>query len=62
MGHKPNREPHQFHSQEVPWRKNALHYSVALETFGGNALNAFQLKPINPDEVNLTPNLLCFNH
>ena len=37
-------------------------YSVALETFGEDALNAFQLKPIDPDKVNLTPKLIRFNH
>lgn len=37
-------------------------YSVALETIGENVLNAFQLRPIAPDEVNLTPKLIRFNH
>ena len=37
-------------------------YNVALETVGGEALNAFQLRPIAPDEVNLTPKLIRFNH
>ncbi len=37
-------------------------YSVALETFGEDALNAFQLKPIDPDKVNLPPKLIRFNH
>ena len=37
-------------------------YSVALETMGKDVLNAFQLKPIAPDEVNLTPKLIRFNH
>lgn len=36
-------------------------YSVALETLGENVLNAFQLRPIAPDEVNLTPKLIRFN-
>lgn len=35
-------------------------YDVALETFGENILKAFQLKRINPDEVNLTPKLIRF--
>ena len=35
-------------------------YSVALETLGEEILNAFQLKPILPDEVNLTPKLIRF--
>lgn len=37
-------------------------YSVALETMGRDVLNAFQLRPIAPDEVNLTPKLIRFNH
>lgn len=37
-------------------------YSVALKTMGEDVLNAFQLKPIAPDEVNLTPKLIRFNH
>ena len=37
-------------------------YSVALETLGEDVLNAFQLRPIAPDEVNLTPKLIRFNH
>ena len=37
-------------------------YSVALETLGEEVLNAFQLRPIAPDEVNLTPKLISFNH
>lgn len=37
-------------------------YSVALETMGEDVLNAFQLRPIAPDEVNLTPKLVRFNH
>lgn len=37
-------------------------YSVALETMGKDVLNAFQLKPIAPDKVNLTPKLIRFNH
>ncbi len=37
-------------------------YNVALESFGEDALNAFQLKPIDPDKVNLTPKLIRFNH
>ncbi len=37
-------------------------YNVALETFGEEVLKAFQLKPISPDEVNLTPKLIRFNH
>lgn len=37
-------------------------YSVAFETMGKDVLNAFQLRPINPDEVNLTPKLIRINH
>lgn len=33
----------------------------ALETMGEDGLNAFQLRPIAPDEVNLTPKLIRFN-
>ena len=37
-------------------------YQAALETFGEETLKAFQLRPIPPDEVNLTPKLIRFNH
>lgn len=37
-------------------------YSVALETMGEDVLNTFQLRLITPDEVNLTPKLIRFNH
>lgn len=37
-------------------------YSVALETLGEDVLNAFQLRPIDPDAVNLTPKLIRYNH
>lgn len=37
-------------------------YSVALETMGEDVLNAFQFRPIAPDEVNLTPKRIRFNH
>ncbi len=36
-------------------------YSVALETLGGDILKAFQLRQIEPDNVNLTPKLIRFN-
>jgi IS30 family transposase len=36
-------------------------YDVALEHFGEETIKAFQLKPIAPDEVNLTPKLIRFN-
>lgn len=36
-------------------------YNMALETLGIETLKAFQLKPIAPDEVNLTPKLIRFN-
>lgn len=37
-------------------------YEAALWTFGEHTLNALQLKPIPSDEVNLTPELIRFNH
>ena len=37
-------------------------YNVALETLGEEVLKAFQLKPIEPDKVSLTPKLIRFNH
>lgn len=37
-------------------------YEVALETLGEETLKAFQLRPIAPDEVNLTPKLIRFNN
>ena len=37
-------------------------YDAALETLGKRNLNAFQLKRIDPDLVNLTPKLIRFNH
>lgn len=36
-------------------------YQAALKTFGKETLNAFQLRPIAPDEVNLTPKLIRYN-
>jgi len=36
-------------------------YSMALERFGEETLKAFQLKPIEPDKVNLTPKLIRYN-
>ena len=33
-------------------------YEVVLETLGEDILKAFQLKPIEPDKVNLTPKLI----
>lgn len=35
-------------------------YDAALKTLGKDVLKAFQLKPISPDEVNLTPKLIRF--
>lgn len=35
-------------------------YDAALKTLGEDVLKAFQLKPISPDEVNLTPKLIRF--
>ena len=37
-------------------------YEVALETYGIDILKALQLRPIAPDDVNLTPKLIRFNH
>lgn len=37
-------------------------YNTAWETMGEEVLSAFQLRPITPDEVNLTPKLIRFNH
>ncbi len=37
-------------------------YNVALETMGAEVLHAFQLRPVPPDEVNLTPKLIRFSH
>ena len=37
-------------------------YDVALENYGPDILKALQLRPIAPDEVNLTPKLIRFNH
>lgn len=37
-------------------------YEAALWTYGARTLKALQLRPIPPDEVNLTPKLIRFNH
>lgn len=37
-------------------------YNVAVGTFGEAVLNAFQFRPIEPDQVNLTPKLIRFNY
>ena len=37
-------------------------YDVALENYGPDILKTLQLRPIPPDEVNLTPKLIRFNH
>lgn len=37
-------------------------YDMALESFGENTLKALQLRRIAPDEVNLTPKMIRFNH
>lgn len=37
-------------------------YDLAMETLGEDVLKAFQFKRIDPDEVNLTPKLIRFNH
>ena len=37
-------------------------YSVAPETLNEDALKAFQLRPIDPDKVELTHKLIRFKH
>lgn len=37
-------------------------YETALWTYGENTLKALQLRPVSPDEVNLTPKLIRLNH
>ena len=37
-------------------------YDIALDNYGIDILKALQLRPIPPDEVNLTPKLIRFNH
>lgn len=51
-----------IHSTPRECPRGRTPYSVALEPFNEDALNAFQLKPIDPDKVNLTPKLIRFNH
>lgn len=36
-------------------------YDMALETYGEDVLKKLQLRPIAPDEINLTPKLIKFN-
>lgn len=60
MGCESHRKTHQLHSARNPQWKAP--YEVALETLGEDILKAFQLKPIEPDKVNLTPKLIRFNH
>ena len=36
-------------------------YDIALDNYGIDILKALQLRPIPPDEVNLTPKLIRFN-
>ena len=36
-------------------------YAAALRTYGESALKALQLRPVAPDEVNLTPKLIKYN-
>lgn len=36
-------------------------YTAALETYGEEVLKALQLRPVDPDEVNLTPKLIMHN-
>ncbi len=37
-------------------------YEVALENYGADILKALQLRPVDPDKVNLTPKLIRFTH
>ncbi|XCP86161.1 hypothetical protein ABXS75_04950 [Roseburia hominis] len=37
-------------------------YSMALETLGKETLKTLQLRPIDPDQVNLTPKLIRHKH
>lgn len=46
--------------REIPGGRTP--YNMALETPGEEILKAFQLRPIEPDQVNLTPKLIRFNH
>ncbi len=36
-------------------------YAAALEAYGETVLKALQLRPVDPDEVNLTPKLIKYN-
>jgi IS30 family transposase len=36
-------------------------YTAALEVYGKDVLKALQLRPVDPDEVNLTPKLIKYN-
>ena len=36
-------------------------YAAALETYGEDILKALQLRPVDTDEVNLTPKLIKYN-
>ena len=36
-------------------------YTAALEVYGEDVLKALQLRPVDPDEVNLTPKLIKYN-
>ena len=36
-------------------------YTAALEVYGEDVLRALQLRPVDPDEVNLTPKLIKYN-
>ena len=37
-------------------------YDIALKNYGPDILKALQLRPVAPDEVKLTPELIRFNH
>ena len=42
--------------------KGRTPYDVALEKYGEEVLTKLQLRSIEPDKVNLTPELIRFNH
>lgn len=56
---EPDRKPYQFHPRESLSGKTP--YAAAPETYGEDALKALQLRPIDPDEVNLMPKLIKYN-
>lgn len=53
-------KPYQFTPRES--LDGMAPYSIAFKTLDKSILNAFQLRPIASDKVNLTPKLIRFNH